>query len=755
MLSHTGGRYKYIYKSGSVRLPIRSVKKMESFSLHNIFRKAARAAAVFLAAAVFIAPCQGHTAGAYSPYNQTYPTSGTIYDGDFGYELDYSTGKLTATITAYSPADLTKANGTVSIPDTISQNKYPVTGIAPYAFSDFYDQSLILNVKLPKDLVYIGDNAFRGCYLLSKVDFSKSLQKIGNSSFEGCYSLTELKIPDTVTDIGNSAFYNCSGVKKVTLPKSLVNLGQSAFAGCTELTAAEFPETTEYIGPSAFEGCSKLTTVKLPKNFESIANYTFGNCSSLAVINMPEYLISIGEGAFSGCTSLTAVNLPQTTEAIARQAFSNCTNLSTVVVPYDLDNISDGAFYNTRAVIWGYTGSYAEEYAHRNGLDFRSTGTLSRITFSSDNYNATVNNISITTDKGLFLIPPSSAAAGDKLTISVSAPPGLEINRILINNVQFANGTTYIVGNEDVNIFVSYKDKASTTTTAATLPPESTTTTSRTTAAVTIAGDVTDDDPSGDTTQPVDSEDSDYITVDSDLEDVNGQNVRIVTQRDYFIAPATVRITNTEEAYEAAKSAAESLDGTDNAIYYAFDISLLDESGEENQRIMARGTITFMMPIPNELLPYADKIKVYHISDETPELLRSSVIEDINGVKRLQFESDSFSPYMLLAETDGNVPVIDEETTQPGEPDDEVGEIVEPFDDENNGGGSVQTEAQRETPDAQIVEDNTNKPRPTYNSGLNPHTGAIIAAAIPVIVLLCIFLVRSHKKRKRTKTGVD
>lgn len=733
--------------------PIRPVNIMKSISLRKTICISVWLAVLFIAAAVFLAPALSITASASAPY---YPTNGTIYDGDFGYEIDYSTGRLTATITAYSPVDLSKANGTVTIPDTISSNKYPVTSIAPYAFGDFYDQSLIVNVKLPKDLVSVGDNAFRGCYFLEKVDFSKNLQKIGNSAFEGCYSLKELKIPDTVTDIGNSAFFGCTGITKMTLSKNLVNLGQSAFSGCTSLTAAEFPETVDYIGPSAFEGCSRLKTVKLPKLFDTISDYTFNNCSALAVINMPENLDSIGEGAFMGCTSLNAVTLPASIQAIARLAFTNCTNLSTVVVPYDLDNISDGAFSGTRAVIWGYSGSYAEEYAHRNGLDFRSTGTLYLITFSSDNYNATVNNISIITDKGLYLVPPSSVASGDKLTISVSAPPGYDINRIMINNAQFANGTVYTVTDSDVNIFVSYKSKAQTTTTTA-APQTTTTTTTTTRAAVTVVSENVDDEPPGDTTRPADDTDSDYIIVDSDLEDVNGANVRIVTQRDYFIAPATVRITNTAEAYDAAKSAAESLDGADGSIYYAFDISLLDESGEENQRIMARGTITFMLPIPNELLPYADKIKVYHINDEQPELLRSSVIEDINGVKRLQFESDSFSPYMLLAETDGSIPVIDEETTQPVDPDDEIGEIVEPYDDEDsdNGGSGIVTQQTNKTPDAQIVEDDTKKPSPTYNSGLNPHTGAIIAALIPVVILVCILLVRSHKKRKRTKTNVE
>lgn len=750
MLSYFHGGCEYIGRRECRHQ--RPVKKMKSFSLH---KKLFRSAVLFIAAAVFAAPAATFTADAYPSYNTAYPTAGTIYDGDFGYEVDYSTGQFTATITSYSPADITKANGNITIPDTVSQNKYPVTAIAPYAFSSFYDQTLISSVKLPKDLKTIGDGAFRGCSYLTKVDFSKDILTIGNSAFEGCYSLADAKIPDSVTDIGNSAFYGCTSLTKPTISKNLVNLGQSAFAGCNSITAIELPDTLEYLGAAAFEGCSKLTTVKLPKYLETLENYTFNNCSSLSVINMPEELISIGESTFGGCLSLNAVDIPKTVEAIGRMAFANSTNLSTVVIPYDLDNISDNAFYNTRAVIWGYTGSYAEDYARRNGLDFRSTGTLYRVTFSADNYNATVNNISITNDKGQYLIPPASAASGDRLSISVSAPTEYEINYILINNAQFANGSSYTVTNSDVNIFVSYKSKAQTTTTTAAPPPESTTTTTTTTAAVTIASG-TDDQPSDDnTTRPVDDTDSDYITVDSDLEDVNGTNVRIITQRDYFIAPATVRITNTAEASEAARSASEALD-IDDAMYYAFDISLLDESGEENQRIMARGTITFMLPIPNELLPYADKIEVYHIADETPELLRSSVIEDINGVKRLQFESDSFSPYMLLAETDGvNVPVIDEETTQPSDTDDEMGEIVDPFDDDNSGGGTVTESISTTAPDAQIVDDSTAKPRPTYNSGLNPHTGAIIAASIPIITLVCVLLVRNHKKRKRTKSSVE
>ena len=713
-------------------------------------------------------------------------TSTTIYDGDFGYilDVDKDKGTFTATICEYRPSDLTLDSYDVSIPDTISPVKYPVTGIYSNAFSSFSQRAKIKSVKLPKSVKTIGDHAFRDLTALEKADMPNELEKLGAYAFSGCTSLKEVKIGDNVKEIGYSAFYNCSALAKVTFPKSLEYIGQSAFSGCTALEAADIPDTVKNIGTSAFEGCSSLKTIKLPKELATVDDYTFHNCRSLVSVTLPNTLKTIGSCAFADCSSLTAVNIPDSVTSINTMAFSGCTNLSAVVIPNALENISDNAFYNTSTEIWGYTNSYAENYAYRNGLRFHSNGSVCKVTFSADNMYATVNNIAIRSSKGVLVIPPSTATKGEQLTINVTAPINYDVNYITINNQAFANGATYTVGDTDVNIFVSYKLKeATTTTTAAPIVPVTTSgittgapvTASNTTSSVPVTRTIYDDDPEDEegtvtvddddddtTADTTDSDSGDFITVDSDLADINGVKVRLISQRENFIGPATVRVTNTQEASDAAAAAAESLD-IENAMFYAFDISMYDQTGKENQGILAKGTVTFEIPVPNALLPYANGISVYHIVDEKPEFIRSSIIEDINGVKKVHFETDSFSPYMFIVSVEGeeeNIPVIDENGDDPddGEPDTtqqaQPGVIV----DDNNGNSNSNN-----TPDATVIDDTptprpSNNNYPSYNGNVNPHTGAIIAGGTAAAggALVCIALVRRRSiKRKRTKNPIE
>ncbi len=745
---------------------------MEKQRLRNIFLFRIIAAAA--AAAIMLLMLPGGITKASAQ------TSTTIYDGDFGYILDVDKDKgiFTATICEYRPADRTVAQYDVSIPDTISPVKYPVTAISANAFSNFSERNKIKSVKLPKSITTIGDHAFRDLINAEKIDLPSDLQKIGSYSFAGCSSLKEVKIGDKVKEIGYSAFYNCISLEKVTLPKSLEYIGQSSFSGCTSLYNVDIPDTVKSIGTSAFEGCSKLEKIKLPKELTEIDDYTFHNCKSLLSVTLPDTLKTIGVSSFADCTSLTSINIPESVTQIGTMAFSGCFKLSAVVLPYGLGNISDNAFFNTSTEIWGYTNSYAENYAYRNGLRFHSNGSVCKVTFSADNMNATVNNIAIRSSKGVLVIPPATATKGEQLTINVTAPINYDINYITINNESFANGGTYTVTDADVNIFVSYKSKEATTTTTA-APPVSVTTSeaNNTPASASSSGNNPaydddphddpddDDDDDADTTVTVDNNDTNeddgnsedsYVKVDSDLTDINGVKVRIISQRENFIGPATVRITNTQEASDAAAAAAESLD-VSNAMYYAFDISIYDRSGKENQGVLAKGTITFQIPIPNGLLPYAKNISVYHIVDERPEFIRSSVIEDINGVRKIQFETDNFSPYMFLVTTDdstGAIPVIDEDgddpdTTQSAQP---SAGVIDNGNNNNNGGNN-------NTPDASIID--TTKPSnnnyPNYNGNVNPHTGAIIAGATAAGgALVCIALVRRRSvKRKRTKTPID
>ena len=587
-------------------------------------------------------------------------------------DVDTASNKISALIAGYTPeAEATSVD--ITIPEKISAAEYEVTGIAPNCFSSSAYRDLITDIKFPKTIKTIGDNAFKDCKNIAKMDLSTtSLTTVGSSAFSGCTGLEELKLPDSVTEINYSAFYGCSKLAKFDFPKKLTYIGQSAFTNCTSLPKAELSDTIKAIGSSAFSGCTALVAVTLPKDLVSIDEYTFYNCASLTKIAIPNSVKTIGTCAFSGCVRLNAIDIPTSVQSIGSLAFAGCTTLSAVIIPYTLENIASNAFINSAAEIWGYTGSFAQTFAQQIAtyvLPFHPQGSVQKVTFSADIQFATVSNIVITSSNGVLVIPPAIVTSGDILSISVTAPDGYEINYITINNSPFANGSAYSVADRDVNIFVSYKLKEAitTTTTAAVSNVVTTSTTTETSTAPVSVIPADDDDPDEEINNSSGSNDADsIITVDSDLEDINGVNVRVISQKSNFIGPATVRITNTAEAYMAAKDAIEELD-IDDGIYYAFDISIYDQSGKENPGIMAKGTATIQMPVPNELIPYADTIRVYHIVDESPVLLKSSIIEDINGVMRVQFETNSFSPYMLIASTDDDgTPVIDDEdTTRP------------------------------------------------------------------------------------------
>ena len=63
---------------------------------------------------------------------------------------------------------------------------------------------------------------------------------------------------------------------------------------------------------------------------------------------MPDSVNTISDFAFSGCTSLNKVVIPKTVKNIAPNAFAKCDNLT----------------------IYGYSNSYAETYAEKNGINF-------------------------------------------------------------------------------------------------------------------------------------------------------------------------------------------------------------------------------------------------------------------------------------------------------------------------------------------------------------------------------------------------
>lgn len=178
--------------------------------------------------------------------------------------------------------------------------------------------------------------------------------KIGSSAFRDCKNLESVVIPDTVTSIGNYSFQSCTYLESVTIGQSVASIGDWAFYKCENLKSVIIPNSVVTIGNRAFSDCNGLQNVSIGNNCANIGNYAFDNCYSLKEITIPENVFSIGIDAFNKCE-----------------------------------------------VIYGYSGSEAQNYAEKNGINFVSIGGVVTTT-TQDTVTTTVTTTttsSVTTNK--------------------------------------------------------------------------------------------------------------------------------------------------------------------------------------------------------------------------------------------------------------------------------------------------------------------------------------------------------------------
>ena len=177
------------------------------------------------------------------------------------------------------------------------------------------------------------------------IKLPKNLVSIGEEAFYGCSGLTELIIPDTVTTIGMNAFYDCSGITALELPESIETLGESALGGMYSLSSIEIPSKITEVPKKLFFGDMRLTEIEFRGVVTSIGDYAFSGCSSLEDFNLPETVTSIGAYAFQTCISLSSITLPASLTVINNSAFYKCSQLESIKIPAAVETIGESAFY--------------------------------------------------------------------------------------------------------------------------------------------------------------------------------------------------------------------------------------------------------------------------------------------------------------------------------------------------------------------------------------------------------------------------
>ncbi|MBQ6119883.1 MAG: leucine-rich repeat domain-containing protein, partial [Clostridia bacterium] len=202
---------------------------------------------------------------------------------------------------------------------------------------------------------------------------------IEECAFSGCTGLINLDV-----SANNPAYFsagNCliekeskalvAGCKNSVIPSdgSVTCIGNCAFLGCMEMTSVTIPDSVTSIGDSAFEDCIGLMSLVIPDSVTSIGEYAFSGCTGLTSVTIPNSVMSIRNGTFQKCSGLSSVTIPNSVTSIGAVAFEDCTGLAIIVIPISIIEIDFDAI-PTSAVIFGYAGSYAQQWAKKNNYVF-------------------------------------------------------------------------------------------------------------------------------------------------------------------------------------------------------------------------------------------------------------------------------------------------------------------------------------------------------------------------------------------------
>lgn len=224
---------------------------------------------------------------------------------------------------------------------------------------------------------------------------------IGNNAFKGYFLLESVVIGDNVTTIGDYAFSQCSLLESVAIGDNVTTIGESAFEYCNSLTSIEIKEKVERIAFGVFDGCPALTIYceaeSVPSDWDSDWNYalypvvwdsnnndvandgciyavidsvryslkSYSVTDHIATVvkqplsivnaNMPDEVTYKGvnykvtkiiDEAFYNCDLLKKAVIGDNVLEVGASAFAQCDAVESIVIGFKVDIVGVHAFYN-------------------------------------------------------------------------------------------------------------------------------------------------------------------------------------------------------------------------------------------------------------------------------------------------------------------------------------------------------------------------------------------------------------------------
>lgn len=337
------------------------------------------------------------------------------------------------------PSDTMEVVGTIGSKNLTSVNLSNVRILT----GGFNSCTGLTKVNLPDSLVSI-DGAFGGCTNLTTVTGGKNVRYL-SYGFSGCTKLKSFgSIGENLSVLEHNSFegtawYNSQkdGVVyfqnfaycyKGTMPKNTqltFKEGTKAIVGGfifgdLELTPREvanfeppvltkvvIPKSCQYIGYYAFYGCESLKnitlnggelverdafqnngceTITLPSTMRVVDDESFTG-KNLKTVNLNDGLQYIGEGAFFSMGKIKSMTVPASVTYIGVQAIG--------YYPPDPDNPFVLSEVIPNFVIYGTSGTEAQTYADRNGIQFNSIASGTTVKGTAKSYLSADDTVTI------------------------------------------------------------------------------------------------------------------------------------------------------------------------------------------------------------------------------------------------------------------------------------------------------------------------------------------------------------------------
>ena len=241
----------------------------------------------------------------------------------------------------------------------------------------------VYDVVIPEELsgekvVQLSDILFQHNDLVRSVSLPETITRISDYSFANMSQLRSVVFPETLSEIGSAAFMNDPLLSNLEIPESVINIADDAFSGCTSLVIYAPKDSYAFdwatragirVRDNSQTNTSVFSFVN-PAGKVLVGDYSgFEQNPELPMFNdYNEPVSGIADEAFKG-KDIVSLVIPDGYESIGENSFSDISSLE-ITIPRSVTSIGEHCFEGSTVTIYGYNGSYAEEYARNHKIKF-------------------------------------------------------------------------------------------------------------------------------------------------------------------------------------------------------------------------------------------------------------------------------------------------------------------------------------------------------------------------------------------------